>query len=58
MLQMKISTKQQLLRLLQEADIKQVIAKDIHFPSDFDDFKKSALQMLRSRPVTVILVSN
>jgi hypothetical protein len=58
MLEMKITTKQQLMKLLAGSEIKVVAARDVHKPEDLNDIKKTALQMLRNGPVTVILVSN
>jgi hypothetical protein len=58
MLEMKITTKQQLMKLLAGSDIKQVVAMDIEKPDDLNDLKKAGLKMLRTKPVTAFLVSN
>jgi hypothetical protein len=58
MLEMKITTKQQLLKLLAATDIKAVVAQDVHDQEDLNDVKKSALKMLRTGPLTAFLVSN
>jgi hypothetical protein len=55
---MTISNKQQLLKLLQSADIKQVAAKDIHAPIDLDEFKKIALNLMRTGAITVFVVAS
>jgi hypothetical protein len=56
MLQMKITTKQQLLDLLKSSNIKQVVAKDIHVPDDLNDLKKSAIGLMKSGQVTAFVV--
>ncbi len=57
MLEMKITTKAQLLKLLQGSDIKLVAATDVHKPEDLNEVKKKGLLMLRNGPVTAILVA-
>ncbi len=58
MLEMKITNKQQLMKLLASSDIKQVVAMDIENPEDLNDLKKAGLQILRTKPVTAFLVAN
>lgn len=58
MLQMNISNKQELLKLIQKANIRRVVAKDIHKPEDLNEVKKSGLEMLRDKKsITAILVA-
>lgn len=58
MLQINITTKQDLLKLIQSSDIKQVLARDIHVPDDLNDIKKSAIQMMKSKKITVFVVAS
>ena len=58
MLEMKITTKQQLMKLLAGSEIKLVVAMDIEEPDDLNDLKKAGLKMLRTKPVTAFLVAN
>jgi hypothetical protein len=58
MLEMKITTKQQLMKLLAGSEIKFVVAMDIEEPDDLNDLKKAGLKMLRTKPVTAFLVAN
>jgi hypothetical protein len=59
MLEMKITTKQQLMKLLQGSDIKVVIAKDIGSTDDLDQLKKSGQTMLRNgKSITAFLVAS
>jgi hypothetical protein len=55
---MTISNKQQLMKLLQSADIKQVAAKDVHTPNELDEFKKIALNMMRTGAITIFVVAS
>jgi hypothetical protein len=58
MLEKKINTKQELLKLLQAATISQVVAKDIHIADDVNVIKKEGLKMLQEKKkVTVILLA-
>ena len=58
MLEMKITTKQQLMKLLQGSDIKVVIAKDIESADDLEQLKKSGQTMLRNgKSITAFLVA-
>ncbi len=58
MLEMKITTKQQLMKLLAGSDVKMVVAMDIENPEDLNELKKAGLKMLRTKPVTAFLVAN
>ena len=58
MLEMKITTKQQLMKLLAGSEIKLVVAMDIENSEDLNDLKKAGLKMLRNKPVTAFLVAN
>ena len=58
MLEMKITTKQQLMKLLAGSEIKLVVAMDIEESDDLNELKKAGLKMLRTKPVTAFLVSN
>jgi L-lysine 2,3-aminomutase len=58
MLEMKITTKQQLMKLLAGSEIKLVVAMDIEEPDELNDLKKAGLKMLRTKPVTAFLVAN
>lgn len=58
MLQININTKQELLKLIQSSDIKQVLARDIRIPDDLNDIKKSAIQMMKSKKITVFVVAS
>lgn len=58
MLEMKITTKQQLMKLLAGSEIKSIVAMDIKEPDDLNELKKSGLKMLRSKSITAFLVAN
>ena len=58
MLEVKITSKQQLIKLLQETNIKEVVAKDLRVPDDINEFKKSVLPLMRSSSVTVFAVAS
>jgi hypothetical protein len=59
MLQKNINTKQDLIKLIQSSDIKQVIARDIHVPEDLNEVKKLAIQMMRNKKsITVFIVAS
>jgi hypothetical protein len=57
MLQLNITSKQELMRLLQAANINKVVAKDIRSPEDLNDFKKESLALLQKhKSITAFLV--
>jgi hypothetical protein len=59
MLQININTKQELIKLIQSSDIRQVIARDIHVPDDLNEMKKSAIQLMKSKKsITVFVVAS
>ncbi len=58
MLEVTIKTKQQLMKVLQDTNIKEVVAKDLRVPDDINDFKKSVLSLMRSSSVTVFAVAS
>lgn len=58
MLEMKITTKQQLMKLLAGSEIKLVVAMDIEEPDDLNELKKAGLKILRSKSITAFLVAN
>lgn len=58
MLQITVSTKQELIKLIQSSNISRVVAKDIHQPEDLNEVKKAGVAMMRDKKqITAILVA-
>jgi len=58
MLEKVITTKQELIKLLQSSNIRKIIASDVHKESEINELAKSAKQILRSNSqVTIFVIS-
>ncbi len=58
MLEQNITTKQDLMKLIQSVQIKKIIASDVHTNEDIKDMCRTAEQFLRSnKNATVFVIS-
>jgi hypothetical protein len=56
MLEQKITTKQELMRLIQSVLIKKIIASDVHTRDDIQDMCRAAEQLLRSNQTATMFI--